>query len=237
MTKKTPLALLISVVTAVAATSVAAAATNGGHLGTSHAGHQSDGTVITSTGQRLTPAGTQLEFPGRPTAVALRPDGRTAALLNTKSSELVVVDLASHKVLQTYTNGGGSYDGLAYSPKGDRLFASDAGGDVLDLDVAKDGKLTLHGTVAAPSAPPTGVLAIDPNAASSNAYPGGLAFSTDGTPVPRALLLDECWPPHAVRRPEYVNAVIRRLRLRLEEEPSAPKHLVMVRGVGYALRP
>ena len=60
--------------------------------------------------------------------------------------------------------------------------------------------------------------------------------SRDGVPVPRAVLLDECWPPQAVRRPEYVNAVIRRLRLRLEVQPSEPRHLVMVRGKGYALR-
>jgi DNA-binding response OmpR family regulator len=57
-----------------------------------------------------------------------------------------------------------------------------------------------------------------------------------GEPVPRAVLLDECWPCTAVRRPEYVNAVIRRLRVRLEDRPSEPQHLVMVRGKGYALR-
>jgi YVTN family beta-propeller protein len=166
----------------LAATSFAVAATSGGHLGTAHAGHQPDGSVITSTGQRLTPAGAQLEFPGRPTAMALRPDGRTATVLNTKNSELVVVDLATRKVLQTYTNGGGSYDGLAYSPKGDRLFASDAGGDVLSMTVAKSGTLTLAGTISPPSSPPTGA-ATDPNAAGSNAYPGGLAFSADGSKV------------------------------------------------------
>ena len=60
--------------------------------------------------------------------------------------------------------------------------------------------------------------------------------SRDGMPVQRAVLLDECWSPDAVRRPEYVNAVIRRLRLRIEEQPSRPQHLVMVRGKGYALR-
>src|SRR4051812_41708719 len=64
------LALSLSLPLALLATSLAVAASSGGHLGSAHAGHQPDGSVVTSTGQRLTPAGQQLEFPGRPTAIA-----------------------------------------------------------------------------------------------------------------------------------------------------------------------
>jgi YVTN family beta-propeller protein len=159
-----------------------AATRSGGHLGTAHAGRQADGTTITSTGQRLTPAGAQLEFPGRPTAIAVHPDGRTATLLNSKGGELVVVDLATRKVLQTYDNGAGSYDGVAYNHAGTRLFASDAGGDVLDMAVAKNGTLTLVKAISPPQVEPS-ANSLDVNASSSNAYPGGLAFSRDDKKV------------------------------------------------------
>ena len=173
--------LSCSLAVAVAGSSLAIAAT-GDRLGTAHAGHQADGSVLTSTGQRLTPAGAQLEFPGRPTAIAVRPDGRTATLLSSKGGELVVVDVATRKVKQTYTDGGGSFDGVAYSPKGDRLFASDAGGSVLDMAVAADGTLTKKAAIASPATKP-GAVPTDINASASNAYPGGLAFSPDGTKV------------------------------------------------------
>jgi DNA-binding response OmpR family regulator len=59
--------------------------------------------------------------------------------------------------------------------------------------------------------------------------------SRDGVPVPRGVLLEECWSPAAARRPEQVDAVIHRLRVRLELEPSQPQHLVTVRNRGFAL--
>jgi len=182
MTSRARLLLSYSLITGVVASTGLAAAAGAGHLGSAHAGHQSDGSVITSTGQRITPAGHQLEFPGRPTAMAIRPDGRTAALLNSQGGELVVVDLTTRKIKQTYTDGGGSYDGVAYSPKGDRLFASDAGGDVLDLSVAADGTVTKHAAIASPATKP-GSVPTDINASASNAYPGGLTFSPDGKRV------------------------------------------------------
>jgi len=61
--------------------------------------------------------------------------------------------------------------------------------------------------------------------------------SRDARPVSRSVLLEECWSPTAVRRPEYVDAVIRRLRLRLELQPAQPRHVLTVRGLGYALQP
>ena len=177
-----PLLLAAVTVSVLASTIAVAAGSSGGHLGSAHAGRQSNGSVITSTGQRLTPAGAQLEFPGRPTAIAVRPDGRTATLLNSKGGMLVVVDLQKRKVLQTYSGGAGSFDGIAYNHKGTKLFASDAGGDVLDLAVAGDGKLSLVRTISSPAAAP-GSVPTDINASASNAYPGGLAFSEDDRTV------------------------------------------------------
>ncbi len=166
----------------VAGTSLAVASTtSGGHLGTAHAGRQSATTAVTSTGQRLTPAGAQLEFPGRPTGIAVRPDGKTATVLNTKGDMLLVVELGTRKVLQSFAAGAGSFDGIAYNHKGDRLFAADAGGSLYDLSVAPDGKLALVKEIAAPVTTPTAQT--DVNSASSNAYPGGLAFSADDKTV------------------------------------------------------
>jgi YVTN family beta-propeller protein len=184
MTQLRRVLLLPALTVGLLVSTMAVAATHGssGHLGSAHAGRQADGSVVTSTGQRLTPAGQQLEFPGRPTAIAVRPDGRTATVLSSQGGMLMVVDLRSHKVLQTYTGGAGAFDGVAYNHHGTRLFASDAGGDVLDLAVAANGRLTLVKTISSPAATPQSVPT-DVNASASNAYPGGLAFSADDRSV------------------------------------------------------
>lgn len=173
--------LTTTLTASLAASSLAVAGTTH-HFGTAHAGRQTNGSVLTSTGQRLTPDGQQLEFPGRPTAIAARPDGRTATVLSSKGGELLVVDLGTHKVLQSYGSSGGSFDGVAYNHAGDRLFASEAGGKVLDLRVARDGQLSLVSSIAPPSVPPN-PAATDTNSSANNAYPGGLAFSADDRTV------------------------------------------------------
>jgi hypothetical protein len=147
MTQLRRVLLLPALTVGLLVSTMAVAATHGssGHLGSARAGRQADGSVVTSTGQRLTPAGQQLEFPGRPTAIAVRPDGRTATVLSSQGGMLMVVDLRSHEVLQTYTGGAGSFDGVAYNHHGTRLFASDAGGDVVDLAVAANAAVGAHG--------------------------------------------------------------------------------------------
>lgn len=68
-------------------------------------GPQADGSAVVPTNQRVTPAGTQVTFSGRPLAIAVRPDQKTAAVLNTGSgqsnvatSPIIIVDLASGMV-------------------------------------------------------------------------------------------------------------------------------------------
>lgn len=144
-------------------------------LGTSHVGRQSDGSVVTSTNQRITPAGTQVEFAGRPTTVRVRPDGKTATALNSGGALLVVTDLASGSVVQQYSPGGsGSFDGLVYSPDGSSVFASRSNGTILRASVAADG--TLSDAVVIPLA-----------ATNGNPYPGGLAIAPDGKTLYAAL--------------------------------------------------
>ncbi|HEY0693806.1 MAG TPA: bifunctional YncE family protein/alkaline phosphatase family protein [Kribbella sp.] len=137
-------------------------------FGNATVGRQADGSVVTSTGQRVTPAGVTTELTGRPLDEAVRPDRKTATLLNAQGSLLVVVDLASHKVLQNLavTGQSASFAGVAYSPDGTQLFASAANGAIVRASVGTDGHLSGARAIALPQK-------------SGNPYPGGLAVSPD----------------------------------------------------------
>src|SRR5256885_8983727 len=86
-------------------------------------GPQADGSFVTPTNQVVTPAGTQVNFNGRPVAVAVRPDQKTAAVLVTGGGyplptlPIVIVDLTTGTVKQQFNPGetNGAYDGVLYS--------------------------------------------------------------------------------------------------------------------------
>ncbi|HWS47562.1 MAG TPA: hypothetical protein VN636_16990, partial [Acidimicrobiia bacterium] len=111
----------------------AASGAGGAPIGRDTVGRTPGGGVVTPSGQIITPAGTQVELPGRPLAVAIRPDGRTAALLSGTSIQagsaplLTVIDLSTAKVVQQFAPEGAtvaSFGGLVYSPDGNHLYAS-----------------------------------------------------------------------------------------------------------------
>lgn len=132
-------------------------------------GRQTDGSIITPSNQRLTPAGTQVEFAGRPTAVALRPDGQTAAALVSQGALIVVTDLRTGRVLQQFMpTRQGSFTGVVYDPDGRHLTASRANGTLLRVTVTADGTLADPTTIRLPSG-------------RGLADPGGLAVSEDGS--------------------------------------------------------
>jgi YVTN family beta-propeller protein len=141
-------------------------------------GRQPNGSVLVNTGQFITPAGKQIEFNGRPVAVTLSPDGKTAAFLNGVGSSqgkfIVVVDLSTGKLKQEFNpaNGGASFDGITYSKDGSKLFASDASGKLVIANVAADGTLSLDASISLPD---------------NKSYPGGLALSEDGQTLYIAL--------------------------------------------------
>ena len=134
----------------------------------------------TPTGQVLTPAGQQVELPGmRPQALALSPDGRLLAAAG-KTNSLVLIDPANGQVLQTVRLSTGtsnavkaemSLTGLVFSPEGDRIYLSNAGGSVWSFPVDD---LSHVG--------PAEVLAVpDANAPKQrHEIPTGLAVSADG---------------------------------------------------------
>jgi hypothetical protein len=145
-------------------------------------GKQSDGSFLVPTSQRITSAGTQITFAGRPTAVALSPDLTKAAFLNGRGiAPVVVVDLHEDKILQLFDPlhqaqgpayfeaSAASTDGIIYSHDGKKLFASTPRGILLIADVAGDGTLSLNSTVTLPKH--TGD--------SKGPYPTGLALSAD----------------------------------------------------------
>jgi hypothetical protein len=103
------------------------------------------------------PAGLQSEFTGRPLDLAIRPHGKTATMLNAQGSALVVLDVADSKVLQTFGVSGttASFAGIAYSAKGDELYASGANGEVTRASVGADGKISAAHTIALTAPIPT----------------------------------------------------------------------------------
>ncbi len=145
-------------------------------------GRQADGAVLLSTNQTITPAGKQVEFDGRPNAMALSPDGKTAAVLNGNAQALVLVDLENAKVRQVFDSAGSSasYDGIAYAKDGKTLYASQAG-RIIVADVAVDGTVKLGKLIEAPRA-----TVYFPGAGPTS-YPGGLALSEDGSKLYVAL--------------------------------------------------
>ena len=55
----------------------------------------------------------------------------------------------------------------------------------------------------------------------------------EGNPVPRKAILEQVWGVHEDTDTRAIDNFIVRLRRYIEKEPSNPRHLLTVRGVGY----
>lgn len=139
-------------------------------------GRQKDGTVLTTSNQVLTPAGRQVEFRGRPNAVTLSPDRKTAAFLNGGYKAIILVDVETGAVKQEFDAAGpsASFSGIVYSKDGKTLYASQATGNLIIAKVAGDGTIAVDQVVKLPP------NKISYPGAEGNPYPGGLALSDDG---------------------------------------------------------
>ncbi len=58
-------------------------------------------------------------------------------------------------------------------------------------------------------------------------------FSHPGVALNRGDILKHVWGPSYVGEEKIVDVNIRRLRMKVEDEPSSPKHIVTVWGLGY----
>lgn len=89
-------------------------------------GPMGDGTWVVPTTQHIAPAGDTKLFPGRPVSLALTPDGKTIAVKNIDS--VLFFDTQSREIIQTLRipHGGTSFEGIAFSKDGGRLYVTSA---------------------------------------------------------------------------------------------------------------
>jgi YVTN family beta-propeller protein len=129
-------------------------------------GRQPNGQIVVPTNQVLNPAGFQVEFPGRPTDLALSPDGNLLAVLNNAS--LVIIRINDRAIMQMLPTPGHTFVGLAWTPDGRTILASGTNGSVQRIAVT-GGVATIGAPIALPGAD-----------AENNALPGGLALGPEG---------------------------------------------------------
>ncbi len=163
-------------------------------------GAQPNGSFVVSSGQIITPAGTQVDLGirVRAKAVALNPNAatHTAAVLTMGATQAVeVFDTRTGDVLQNYiafgSDASGSYSGITYSPDGKYLVFSQDSSNVTIANVSAEGLLSDDAQVKVP--PNSTFIKCFPNSppaayanpcgtfySPSTSYPGGLAISSDG---------------------------------------------------------
>jgi YVTN family beta-propeller protein len=164
-------------------------------------GPQPNGSFVVSSGQIITPTGTQVDLGirVRAKAVALNPNANThtaAVLTMGASSQAVeVFDTRNGVVLQNYKTLGkdstGSYSGITYSADGKYLVFSQDSSNVTIASVTPGGLLVDNAQVSVP--PNKSFITCFPNSppaaygnpcgsfyTASTSYPGGVAVSNDG---------------------------------------------------------
>ncbi len=144
-------------------------------------GPQPDGSVLIPTNQLLTPAGFQILFPGRPTDLALSPDGRLLAVKNME--DILLIRVQDRAVLQTLPveKGGQGFTGILFSADGKRIYATDSEGRILVASLEKnlarwEQPVILPGPAAVVTAAP-GLSPTDP--AKNPSSPGGMALDEE----------------------------------------------------------
>jgi YVTN family beta-propeller protein len=162
-------------------------------------GAQPDGSFVVSSGQIITPAGTQVDLGirVRAKAIALNPtQNHTAAVLTMGATQAVeIFDTKTGEVLQNYLPFGkdahGSYSGIAYTADGKSLVFSQDSSFVTVANVSQEGLLTDNVQVSVP--PNKSFIKCFPNSppgsyanpcgsfyTAATSYPGGVAVSSDG---------------------------------------------------------
>lgn len=58
-------------------------------------------------------------------------------------------------------------------------------------------------------------------------------FSNPGEAIPRTDILKHVWGEEYIGEEKIVDVNIRRIRMKIEDEPSSPKHIVTIWGKGY----
>ncbi len=129
-------------------------------------GDEVEGRIVVPTNQVLSPLGRQVAFAGRPTDVAMSPDGRWLAVLN--RNDVLLLDLETDNIVSRVAHRGGSYKGIAFAPGGQRLYLSCIRGNLDVFSVSNAGKLEKQKTIDLPAS------------RAGNALPSGLAIDASG---------------------------------------------------------
>ena len=62
-----------------------------------------------------------------------------------------------------------------------------------------------------------------------------LLMANAGRVLTREVLIDRVWGPHYVGDTKTLDVHVKRLRARIEDEPSRPHRITTIRGLGYKL--
>jgi YVTN family beta-propeller protein len=137
-------------------------------------GLQKDGSILTPTNQILTPAGTQVIFPGRPVDLQLIDAGKTLVAKNMKGLEFI--DVATGTVTQTLAQPAATkgekafgFSAIGLVAVGDRLWVSDSQSAVRVATKGTGGKWTWQ----------TDAFKLPDPAVKGAAYPTGMAVDGD----------------------------------------------------------
>jgi YVTN family beta-propeller protein len=136
-------------------------------------GPQGDGTYVVATTQIVKPAGETVQFPGRPTDLALSPDGTTLSVKTTGGTyspglgDVLFIDTVTREIRQTLTfpSGGNTFCGLAWSGDGQTLWTTDSDGVLHGAKVQTDGTFAWAHAIQLPGPK-----------SKRNSAPGGLAL-------------------------------------------------------------
>ncbi|MBC7854039.1 MAG: YncE family protein, partial [Pirellulaceae bacterium] len=154
---------------------------------------EADGKIVVPTNQVLSPAGKQVAFSGRPTDLALSPDGKWLGVLDRNHVALINPDTG--EITSRVSHGSGSYAGILFTADSKRLLASSNKGTIGVFEVEDGGKLEALKPIALPlnknargenvANSETGPQspnksANPPGADAKNALPVGLALDADG---------------------------------------------------------
>ncbi|MFB9579086.1 YncE family protein [Streptomyces yanii] len=135
-----------------------------------------DGTAITPTGYRVTPAGTQTRLGNLPLNAALHPDGHHLLVTNDAegTQSLQMIDTDTNKVVQTlpFASPESLYVGLAWSPDGNTAYASAMANSKIRVFSFADGKLAEQAPIKLPTK--------NPNGHNITLFPAGLDVTPDG---------------------------------------------------------
>ncbi len=127
----------------------------------------SDAVYVVPTTQIVAPVGETISFPGRPTGLALRPDGSLLAVKN--RDNLLFVDPATHEIKQTVPlpADGNSFRGILWMDNGS-VWTSSVSNILYRALLATDGTVSWDAPIALPG----------PGGPKDNSVPGGMARDT-----------------------------------------------------------